>query len=75
MFIEWTETRLVPVLDTMHVADGYENICESCDQWGVACESCDVSVPIIGEFEAKEVKMCQPTICGIPVGRPYQTER
>jgi len=55
-------------MDSVHVMEGYENVCE-------ACEECDVSVPLVtDEWEVKEVTMRQMTLCGIPVGHAYEVE-
>jgi hypothetical protein len=70
--ITWKEQRLVPIIDTTHVVEGYDNPCETCENWGDKCESCNVSVPITCDFEIKEVTMCQMTMCGIPIGTPYE---
>lgn len=70
--ITWKEQRLVPIIDTTHVVEGYDNPCETCKNWGDKCESCNVSVPITCDFEIKEVTMCQMTMCGIPIGTPYE---
>ena len=73
--ITWKEQRLVPIIDTTRVVDGYDNPCETCEDWGYKCESCNVCVPITCDFEIKEVTMCQMTMCGIPVGRPYEVNK
>lgn len=70
--ITWKEQRLVPIIETTRVVDGYDNPCETCEDWGYKCESCNVSVPITCDFEIKEVTMCQMTMCGIPIGTPYE---
>ena len=70
--ITWKERRLVPIIDTTHVVEGYDNPCETCENWGDKCESCNVSVPITCDFEIKEATMCQMTMCGIPIGTPYE---
>lgn len=70
--ITWKEQRLVPIIDTTRVVEGYDNPCETCENWGDKCESCNVSVPITCDFEIKEVTMCQMTMCGIPIGTPYE---
>ena len=69
----YKEYRLEPIMDSVHIKEGYENVCENCPDWGPACETCDAFVPTeIDEFRVKEVIMCQMTIGGIPVGEPYQ---
>lgn len=68
----WNELRCVPDLEKSHIAEGYDNICSDCDEWGEKCESCAVSVPIECDVHFKEVKMAQMTICGIPVDTPYE---
>lgn len=74
--LEWKERRLVPKMDSVHVMEGYENVCETCEKWGEACEECDVSVPLVtDEWEVKEVTMRQMTLCGIPVGHAYEVEK
>ena len=70
--ITWKEQRLVPIIETTRVVEGYDNPCETCENWGDKCESCNVSVPITCNFEIKEVTMCQMTMCGIPIGTPYE---
>lgn len=71
--IRWKEKYLVPNVDKTHIADGYENTCESCERWGEDCESCDVSIPIVvDEFLVEEKDMTILTCCGIPVGKPYE---
>ena len=70
--ITWKEQRLVPIINTTRVVEGYDNPCETCENWGDKCESCNVSVPITCDFEIKEVTMCQMTMCGIPIGTPYE---
>ena len=63
---------MVPVMDSVHVAEGYENVCENCPDWGPKCETCDAFVPtVIDKFHIKEITLCQMDICGIPVGHPY----
>lgn len=71
---EWKETRLVPKEGTTHVMEGYENICETCENWGEACECCDIVVPLVSEFERKEVTMRMNTLCGVPIGNPYEVK-
>lgn len=75
--IMWNETRLLPDINTTHVLDGCENTCESCEEWGEKCETCNVSVPIVCDsgLHAEQVTMAQMTICGIPVGSPYEVSR
>ena len=68
----WKEKRLKPKIETTKVKDGYENICETCEDWGEKCESCNVSVPVETEFEEVEVTMAQFSIYGIPTGSPYE---
>lgn len=70
--ITWKEKRLVPKIEMVHIVDGYDNPCEYCEECGEKCEFCDVSVPITSDYEIKEVTMAQMTICGIPVGTPYE---
>jgi hypothetical protein len=70
--ITWKEQRLVPIIETARVLDDCENVCETCENFGELCESCNASVPITCDYEFKEVTMCQLTICGIPVGCPYE---
>lgn len=72
--ITWKEQRLVPIIETTRVVEGYDNPCETCENWGDKCESCNVSVPITCDFEIKEVTMCQMTMCGIPIGTPYEVK-
>jgi len=65
------EKILVPNMDTVHVKDGYDNPCDTCEEWGEACESCDVSVPLVAdEYEEKTVTIKQLALCGIPFGDP-----
>ena len=66
----WKERVLVPKMDSVHVKDGYDNPCETCEEWGESCEFCDAFVPLVSEYEYKEITMEQLTICGIPVGSP-----
>lgn len=73
--ITWKEKRLVPKIETVHIADGYDNPCESCEEWGEKCEFCNVFVPLTSDYEVKEVTMAQMTICGIPVGTPYEVSK
>ena len=70
--ITWKEYRLVPIIETAHVLDGYDNHCETCESWGEKCETCDACVPITCDFKFKEVTMGQMLMCGIPVGNPYE---
>lgn len=71
--INWKEQYLVPDMDSVHVKDGYENVCENCEKWGSACERCNVSVPLVADrMVVKEREMAVMTICGIPVGTPYE---
>ena len=70
--IKWKEKRIVPNIETVHILDGYDNPCESCEEWGEKCEFCDVSVPITFDYDIKEVTMIQMTMMGIPVGTPYE---
>lgn len=72
--ITWKERRLVPIIETVHIVDGYDNPCETCEDWGEKCEFCDVCVPITSDFEFKEVTMGQMLICGVPVGEPYEVK-
>lgn len=46
---------------------------ETCGDWGEKCELCDTCVPLTCNFEIKEVTMKQMTICGVPVGIPYES--
>lgn len=55
--------------------EGYENTCETCENWGEACESCDVCVPLVSEMKVVEVTMRQDTLCGIPIGNPYEVRK
>ena len=71
--IEWKESRLVPIIETVHVLEGYDNPCETCEDWGEKCECCDVCVPLTCDFEVKEVTMRQITMCGVPIGTPYES--
>lgn len=70
--IRWKETRVAPDIDTAHVLDGCENTCETCEDWGEKCETCNVSVPIVCDLHSEQITMEQMTICGIPVGSPYE---
>ena len=70
--ITWKEQRLVPIIDTTRVVEGYDNPCETCENWGEKCEICDVFVPITSDYEFKEITMGQMLICGVPVGDPYE---
>ena len=72
--ITWREKRLFPIVETVHVIEGYDNLCETCENWGDKCEFCDASVPITCDFEFKEVTMGQMLVCGIPVGDPYEVK-
>lgn len=72
--VECKEMRLVPDMDSMHVMEGYENICEGCENWGEACEACDAFIPVVGNLVLREVTYRQMAICGIPVGEPYPVE-
>ena len=72
--VTWKEYRLFPIMDSVHVVEGYDNPCETCENWGYACESCNVSVPVISDFRIKEVTIGQMTICGIPVGNPFEVK-
>lgn len=71
----WKENRLYPKLETATISDGYEDICDKCENWGEACESCNVSIPIECEMGIEEITMDIMTICGIPVGFPYEISR
>lgn len=72
--IEWKEKRLVPKEGATHIKEGYEDPCEEC-MCEIDCEECDVSVPIVcDEYEVKEVTVRQMTLCGIPVGHPYEVD-
>ena len=66
----WEELKLVPDINSAVIVG--ENICNTCEKWGEACETCDVSVPIICDFHYEKVKMAQVTIYGISVGEPYE---
>lgn len=68
----WTKLKCVPDIETAHVIEGYEDICSDCEEWGEKCETCDASVPITCDLHFEEAKMSQMTICGIPVGMPYE---
>lgn len=68
----WEETKLKPKIETAHIVGEAENVCESCEKWGEACETCNVSIPISCEYSFEKVKMAQDTICGIPVGDPFE---
>ena len=70
--ITWKEKRVVPKIETVHILDGYDNPCESCEDWGEKCEFCTVSIPITSEYIIKEATMAQMTMCGIPIGSPYE---
>ena len=70
--ITWKEYRMTPIENTVHIIDGYDNPCETCENWGEKCESCNVCVPITSDYEFKEVTMGQMLICGVPVGEPYE---
>ena len=72
--ITWKEHRVAPIIDTVHILDGYDNPCESCEKWGERCEFCDVSVPLTSDYEIKEVTMAQMTMYGIPIGTPYEVD-
>ena len=72
--ITWKEGRVVPIVDTVHIVDGYDNPCEACEDWGEKCEFCNAFVPLTSDYEIKEVTMAQMTICGIPVGTPYEVD-
>ena len=32
--ITWKEQRLVPIIETAHILEGYDNPCETCEDWG-----------------------------------------
>lgn len=69
----WKERYEIPKMDTVHVAEGYDNPCEECEEWGETCEVCRVSVPLVAdEYEVFEIEMGVMNLCGIPVGHPYQ---
>ena len=68
----WKETRVVPDMNTAHVIEGSEDICSDCEEWGEKCETCNVGVPITCDLHFEQVTMAQMTICGIPVGNPYE---
>ncbi len=70
--IIWDEIRYVPDINTAHVLDGHINTCDSCEKWGEECESCNVSVPVTCDIHQRKVTMAQMTICGVPVGLPYE---
>lgn len=72
--MEWKEKLVVPKMDSVHIKEGYENLCDNCMK-DIDCEFCDVSIPIVADkWEVKEVTMRQMTLCGIPVGYPYEVE-
>ena len=53
--MEWKEYYKVPKVESTHVQEGYENTCENCPDWGEACETCDVVVPLVtDEFKIIE---------------------
>lgn len=70
----WKEKVLVPKMDTVHIKDRYDNPCKACEEWGEQCEFCNVSVPLVSEYEYEEITMKQMVICGIPVGCAYMVE-
>ena len=72
--ITWKEYRMTPIENTVHIIDGYANPCETCENWGDACETCDAFVPIISDYEFKEVTMGQMLIYGVPVGEPFEVK-
>lgn len=72
--IEWREKRIIPKIETVHILDGYDNPCESCEEWRRKCEFCNAFVPLTSDYEVKEVTMAKMTICGIPVGTPYEVD-
>ena len=73
--ITWKERRIVPKIETVHIIDGYNNLCEFCEDWGEKCELCDVCVPLTSDYEIKEVTMAQMTMYGIPIGTPYEVNK
>lgn len=73
--ITWKEHIFAPIMETAHVVEGYENVCENCENWGETCETCDAFVPITSDYEFKKVTMGQMLICGIPVGNPYEVQK
>lgn len=73
--ITWKEKRIVPKIETIRILNGYDNPCESCEEWGEKCEFCDVSVPLAADYEIKEVTMAQMTMYGIPIGHPYEVNK
>lgn len=73
--IKWKEKRVIPKIETVHIVDGYDNPCESCEEWGEKCEFCDVSVPLTSDYEIKEVTMVQMIMYGIPIGSPYEVNK
>lgn len=69
---EWKERRLLPKEGSEHIPVEYRNVCENC-MLDIDCECCDISIPLVmTEWEVKEVTMRQNTLCGIPVGHPYE---
>ncbi len=73
---EYKRHRIVPDMDSVHVMKGFANPCEECEDWGEACETCGVSVPLVtGRYKVEEVTYAHDSICGIPVGEPYPREK
>lgn len=73
--LEFTEVKKVPDMASVRVMEGYENVCEACENWGEACETCDVSVPlVVDRWKEKEITYRQMSICGVPAGEPYAAE-
>ncbi len=78
----WKEVRMVPDIGSAHVLDGHVDLCSSCtkldnindEDADDICEHCDVSVPITCDIHPQVVTMTTMTICGIPVGEPYQVK-
>ena len=71
----WKERRIYPKLETAHIADGCEDVCSSCENWGEACETCRVCIQVECDFGVKEITMDVVTLCGIPIGTPYEVGR
>lgn len=72
--MEWKEYRLKPKENITHIKEDYENICENCEL-EIDCEECNVSIPlVVDEFEREEVIIRQNTLCGIPIGYPYEVK-
>lgn len=68
--------HIIPDPKTIHVADGFENPCEECENWGEECEICNASVPLVADKHVMELEeKHQVVMCGIPVGRLYKIRR